>query len=206
MWAIRNLDEDSLTDFIDDEFFELLNKVANDLNVVGSIHVERYYGKTTDAQTNYDIQGEISKVLWFKYESDDWEDQYWTFILDKIVLKEAPDGQIQMDIEYVRKVENVALTADEIDLPEIYMHDFIDLVKRRMLVEFGKSSEMEYEAVLKLKARSAPAKRHHRDTGGTWRHWFIPSKGDDQYDITENWISQDYLLQDVSGDYYITLD
>ena len=88
-----------------------------------------------------------------------------------------------------------------LDLPEPYMGDYIDLLKMRMKVELLDVEEAAYQAYLEMKGRLSSSKTHHRDTGGVWRHWLLPDKGDNQYDITENWVSQDSVTMDVNGDY-----
>ena len=107
-----------------------------------------------------------------------------------------------MDIEYVRDIEEVADDTDEIDLPEAHQGDFMDLLKMRLKVDLADLEEAAYQAYLQMKARLAPRKTHQRDTGGTWRHWVVPALGDDLYDITENWVSQDSVTADFAGHYY----
>ena len=201
MWAIRNIPEEQLTDFLDEELIDMMNMVARDFNAKAAIHTERYYAETEDATTNYEVQSTILKILWFKYEADDCDNQYWTFVDDVIVLKETPGSGIQMDIEYVRDIEEVEEDYDEINLPEAHMGDFIDLLKMRMKVELKDVEEVAYTAYLEMKSKLSSSKVHNRDTGGVWRYWFLPEKGDAQYDITENWVSQDSVTIDVDGDY-----
>ena len=202
MWAIRNIPEERLTDFLDAELIDTINQVAREYNAAAAIHMERYRAETTAAETNYELQGVIAKVLWFYYEDAAWVDQHWTFVLDTIVLEDTPGVGVQMDIEYVRDIEEVTDDTDEIDLPEVHQGDFMDLLKMRLKVELADLEEVAYQAYLQTKIRLSPQKTHYRDTGGTWRHWFIPAKGDDQYDITENWVSQDSVTTDVDGNYY----
>jgi len=202
MWALRNFEPGILQLFTNDEFIDLLNQVQRDMNTAGQIHWERYNRDTTSGTTNYEMSRVILEIAWFYYKSDDWTSQHWTFINDTIVLEDTPSGEVEMDIESLGDTEDVLDDTDEIDLPETMQHDFLELVRAKFAVEFGKSDESLYQMKLDRFAKSVPHKRHHRDTGGVWRHWGVPSLGDEQYDITENWIENENLVTDVDGNYY----
>lgn len=201
-WALRNFDPEVLRLFTDDEFIDLINQVQRDMNTAGQVHWERYHRDTTSGTTNYEMPRVILEVAWFKYKSDDWQDQHWSHINDTIVLEDTPDGEIEMDIELLGDTEDVIDDTDQIDLPETMQHDFLDLLRTKFAVEFGKSEEAIYQMKLLQFSKTVEHKRHHRDTGGVWRHWGVPNLGDEQYDITENWISNTNLVADVDGDYY----
>ena len=202
-WAVRNIDPNGLSDFTDTEFLDMVNRVQDDLNVAGAINLERRMQTMSAGDFNFQVQGVIIKVLWIFFKSAAWNDQYWGFVQDTLVFKETPTDDVVIDCEYVRKCEDLALAADELDLPEAYMHDFIDLLKKRMQVEFGQLEEALYLQYLEGFGRLAGRKQHTQKTGGTWRHWFIPEKGDDLYDITDNYVSKDSIYTGVDGKYYI---
>jgi len=206
-WMLRTFQPDALHNFKDSEFLAILNQVARDMNSRVSLWIERYYKTTTDGETNYELQGKILQVLYFGYENYLWEDQYYSFVEDVIVLKESPAGDIQMDIRYLRDAENVALLTDEIDLPDHVISDFIDLVKIRLKVDFGVENEILYHEFLNAWAIKSAGKLHIKPLKtGTFRYWALPELGDDQYDITDNYVSQDSVVMDVEGDYHFIPD
>jgi len=204
-WAVRNLPPEHLGNFTDEEFVDLVNKVANDLNIYGAINIERCYETLSAGNFNHDVGGVIMKVFWIFYEDGDYKNQYWGFVDDTLVFKETPGGDVQLDLEYLRKCEDVEDLTDEIDLPEQYMPEFLNLVKDQMKVEFGLVDDSAYMASLTAYGQTAARKKHDFSTKSRWRHWLIPAKGDDLYDITENYVSQDTIyLSAVDGLYYFT--
>jgi len=202
-WSLRNFSSDQIHDFDDDEFVEMVNKVQRDLNSYGAINLERRRQTMDAGDFNKQLTGDIVKVIWIKYEDYDYADQYWGFVGDTLVFKETPTNDVVIDCEFLRQCEDVADDTDEVDLPEAYMNDLLDLIKKRMQVEFGQLEEALYYQYLKGLGRDAPIKRHHNRTGGVWRHWFLDEKGDDQYDITDNYVSQDSIYVGDDGLYYI---
>lgn len=202
MWAIRNLDPSILSKISDDEFIDILNTVARDFNIAGTIHLERYHKDTTAGTTNYEMAGVILEVFWFYYKDDDYATQHWSHISDTIVLEDTPSGETEMDIEYLRDIEDVLDDTDQIDLPEPLQMDYLELVRTKFKVEFAGAEDALYQLKLDEKAKNMGRKRHSRDTGGVWRHWATPDKDDTQYDITENWISNENLVSDADGDYF----
>jgi len=203
IWALRKFDEDKLRDFDDTEVLSLFNQVAEDFNLEAAIRRERYYQKTTAGETNYEMQGIIKKVLLFKYHDTDFETQYYSFALDVIVLKNSPGGQVQLDIHYLRAVEKLVDPTDQVDLPDHLLLDYMDLVRKKLQVEYGDEDEAVYTAYLKTKSRLARRGRHIQPIHpGVMRVWGTWDSGDDIYDITDQWVSNDSVAIDLSGSYY----
>ena len=134
-FLLAKLDKGVLDLLVDADFLRKYNQVSSDLNSRGFIRTERYYKKTgtTNAEdtelTNYKLAGDILKVMSFKFEDTTCDDQYYTFINDRIVLKVAPGDGIQMDIYWLRDVEDIEELTDEIDLPDEIVDDFEELIK-----------------------------------------------------------------------------
>lgn len=203
LFALRKFDEDKLGDLDDTEILNIFNQVADDFNVEGAIRRERYYNDTTAGETNYEMQGVIRRVYLFKYEDTDFETQYYSFVNDTIVLKNSPGGQFKLDIHYLRAVEAIANPTDQVDLPETVLLDYVDLVKKRLEVEYGDEEEAVYTAYLKQKGRQARRGRHLQPISpGIMRVWGTYETDDTIYDITDNWVSEDSVTADITGHYY----
>lgn len=203
IWALRKFDEDKLGDFDDTELLNIFNQVAEDFNLEAAIRRERYYNKTVAGETNYEMAGVIKRVLLFKYHDTEFETQQWSFAVDTIVLKNSPGGTVQLDIHYLRAIEALADPADEVDLPESVLIDYMDLVRKRIEVEYGDQEEAVYTAYLKTKASMARRGRHIQPIHpGVMRVWATWAGGDDIYDITDQWVSNDSVTMDIDGHYY----
>jgi len=203
IWALRKFDEDKLGDFDDTEALDIFNQVAEDFNLEAAIRRERYYEDTVEGETNYEMMGVIKKVLLFKYHDTAFETQYWSFVVDTIVLKNSPGGTVKLDIHYLRAVEALTDPTDEVDLPDSVLLDYLDLVKKRLEVEYGDVDDAVYTTYLKTKARSARKGRHIQPIHpGVMRVWGTWASGDDIYDITDQWVSQDSVTADVDGHYF----
>jgi hypothetical protein len=203
IWALRKFEEDKLGDFDDTEHLDIFNQVAEDFNLKAAIRRERYYNDTVAGETNYEMAGVIKKVLLFKYHDTGFETQEWSFAVDTIVLKNAPGGTVQLDIHYLRAVEKLVDPTDEVDLPDSVLLDYLDLVKKRLEVEYGDEEDAVYTAYLKTKARLARKGRHIQPIHpGVMRVWGTWASGDDLYDITDQWVSNDSVTMDITGHYY----
>ena len=203
MWAQAHVPPERHRDFNNSEFVSILNTVAEDFNSEGSIRMERYYRKTTEDETNYELQGDIIRVYKLNYEADGYKDQVWTFIDDTIVFETAPDGDVQLDIEYLREVELVVDDTDEIDLPNNMLHDYFELVKKKMLVDYAGQDETYYQQALSIAVSKSNKKNYSQPTGGIRRAWFTDAKGDFLYDITEQYVGQENIaIAALTGKYY----
>jgi hypothetical protein len=194
-FLLRKMDAQAINRVTDDEFVEIMNRVARDLNHEAEIRIERYNKDTTSGKKNYEMQGVIHHVYYFYYKHADWKDQRWTYKNDVIVLKDDPaSDDVEIDIHYLRETENVTISdTDEIDLPDYAIDAFQDLVKTRMLVEFLDSNEEIYMQKLALKARMLRSRQsnNNMDSIPVVIHWASYSEGSNQYDITDQWVSQD---------------
>ena len=203
-WALRKLDRENFDKIMDDELIDAINGVAQDLNEQAEIHSERYNNTTVKGETNYEMQGVILKVYYFRYEDADWKDQRWTFVEDVIVLKNEPGSDdINMDIHYLRQIEYVTnVKTDEVDLPSEVLLDFLDLLKVKLLVDWGDLPPEEYQQRLLYYAQKARQKLPTRAANnyGVFSHWL--GRDDTKYDITDQWVSQDSVTVDASGNYY----
>jgi len=212
-FLIVNVDESILTMLTDTFFLNLYNDTANDFNDMGLLNIERYNKETgsvaaesTDTTyRNYLLQGKISKILYFKYESDAWASQQYVYTEDRVALKTAPGDGVEMDIIYLRKCEDIEDATDEIDLPENVLPEYVELLKARILADYGKSSNSDYESSLRFWSEKAnqKTKKHAVNNLGTFRHWFYQND-DAKYDITDFWIQEDSFVASDDGDLIYT--
>lgn len=212
-FLLARIEGDILSELSDSDFLDIFNDVANDFNDVAKINLERYNKETgsvaaesTDTTyRNYKLQGEISKILYFKYEDDGWASQQYTYTQDRIALKNQPDDGVEMDIRYLRKCEDLEDPTDEVDLPDSVLPEYLELLKARLLADYGKASNMDYESALNYWADKASGKvqRHAVNDLGVLRDWFYQND-DMKYDITDHWISEDHFIANASGDLIYT--
>lgn len=211
-FLLVNVDKEVITLLNDTDLLGVFNDTANDFNDMGILNVERYNKDTgsvaaesTDTTyRNYLLQGEISKILYFKYEADGWATQQYTYTEDRIALKTAPGSGVEMDIRYLRKCEDIADPTDTVDLPDNVMPEYLELLKKRILADYT-NQVVDYEASLRFWADKASGKVQKHAIGdlGTFRHWFYQND-DSQYDITDFWISQDHFVASADGDLIYT--
>lgn len=193
---------------VTEDYIDLYNDVANDLNNVAVLNVERYYktASTTTAEdasiTNFLLAGIIEKVLWFRYEQSGWEDQRYSFANDRIILKSTGNGAV-LDIHYLRKPEQVSIGTDEIDLPGQIEQDYYDLLKVRFLSEYGENANVSYSEALEYYAEKArrKVKVPKLENMGVQRFWMHQSGDDTIYDITEQYIDLENFVTGVDGNY-----
>ena len=203
VWALRKFPEDVIGGMDDTEMLNLFNQVAEDFNVEAGIRRERYYMETTAGETNYELQGVIREIYLFKYHDTDFETQYYSYVNDTIVLKNSPGGDVLLDIHYLRATEVMANPADEVDLPDVLLLDYMDLIKKRMEVEYGDVEDAVYMTYLREKGKVAGRGRHVKSINdGVMRHWGTYATDDSVYDITSQWVGQDSLAIDVDGHYF----
>ena len=207
-YLMTKLDKGVLDLLVDTDFLRKFNQVASDLNSRAFIRTERFYKKTstTNAEdsdlTNYLLAGVILKVMSFKYEDGDAASQYYTFVQDRIVLKVGPTSGIQMDIYYLRDVEEIADNTDEIDLPDEIVDDFEELVKIKLQVDYGNLSNVDYTQYLDFYANKAQRRAHiPKLQGGVRGSWLGMSDDKNRYEIVDQYISLDNFITDVNGDY-----
>ncbi len=212
-FLLAHVDGAVLAMFNDSDFVDIFNDTANDFNDMAMINLERYNketGSTTAESTdttyrNYLMQGAISKILYFKYDSESWNTQRYTYTDDRIALKVAPDSGVEMDIRYLRKCEDMTDATDDVDLPDNVLPEYIQLLKARILADYSQNSNIDYEGALLFWSEKAGRKiqRHVVDDLGTFRHWFYQND-DGLYDITDSWISLDNFVANASGDLIYT--
>ena len=201
-WAYRKLDQQNFDKIKDDELIDAINLVAQDLNERAEIRKERYNKNAVLGETNYEMQGDILKVYYFYYKDDDWKKQRWTWVGDVIVLKNPPSSNdVEMDIRYLRQVEPVTNTdTDEIDLPAEVLLDFLDLLKTKLLVDFGDAENEIYQARLEFVVRKILMKLPERGlVDKTTFSYYLGINDGSKYDITDFWVSQDSVTVDTSG-------
>lgn len=210
-FLMTHWEPDVLDLMVDDDFLNIFNDVANDLNDEGQINLERFYAKTgsTHAEdsnyTNYLMAGDISKVLSFWYEAADWDDQYYSYTADRIILKETASSGIQMDIRYLRKCEDLVDPTDEVDLPDEVIPEYMELLKKRLLTDYGTQKVESYESALMFYSSKAYGKMNVRIIEKRLSKTWMGQVGGDNYDITNNYISLDNFVSGVDDNYsYIT--
>ena len=209
-YILFHWNEETLGLLDDTDFLNVFNDVADDLNTQAQINLERWYAKTgsTHAEdsdyTNYVMAGDVEKVFFFGYDSDDWEDQYYSYVDDRIVLKVSPAADIQMDVRYLRKCEPLTDPTDEVDLPEEVLSDYVELLKVRLLIDFSeKVPNMTYQEALMLYGEKAKGrmKRHVINSVPVQRYWFRQSDDSTKKLNDQHYISMDNFVSDVSGNY-----
>lgn len=211
-FMLARVDGSVIASLNDTDFLSIYNDTANDLNDIAILNVERYNketgsvsGESTDTTyRNYKLQGEISKILYFKYLDDDWEDQQYTYDEDRIALKDEPGDGVEMDIRYLRKCEDIADATDEVDLPDSVLPEYLTLLKEKILSDYTKE-DVVYEASLRFWAEKASRKvqKHAVADIGVLGYWFRQND-DSLYDITNKWISEDHFAANASGDLIYT--
>lgn len=204
-WALRNLPEKDWQWIDDDELVDKCNIVARRLNSKAELRQERYNNNTTSGETNYEMAGDILEVYLFLYkDASTYKDQRYTWVGDVIVLKEEPDGEIEMDIRYLRDIEEITNSnLDEVDLPPEGLDGFLQLLKKKWLLDIGVIHEDEFERELMRVAAEVQERMPRlgiRDTR-IFRHTRGLMTDDTLYDITDHRLSQDSVTVDVDGDY-----
>jgi len=207
-FLLANLKPEVIDVLMPEDFVEIYNEVANDLNETAQLRIEHYYKltSTTSAEdtsmTNFLLQGIIKKVLSFKFETSGWKDIRYTYINDRIVFKAANAAGIQMDIWYLRQCEEVSGNSDEIDLDNSVLPEYLELLKVKIMQDYGGMTDIDYENKLQhysLKARQK-VKIHSLSDQGIRRSWLEQSGDDTVYEIVNQWISQDNFATNLDGD------
>ena len=209
-FLLRRIEPNKLKWFTDADFVDIQNLVAKDFNSQAQILIERYYKKTTDQITNYSLAGEVLKILQLKYYTETWLDELYV-IADEpgsspllrqiLVWKEAPGGEVQMDIHYLREVREVEDDGDEIDLPVVVLDSFIELLKVKLLVEISDIDPKTYQAELLLRSRLVRGKLQPYPTSeGIRRNNFYADSTDDNFYIVPltNQQDQSHVSWDVA--------
>lgn len=220
-WLRINLPTEVLQNLRDADFLDLFNDVARDLNELAQIHIERFY-KTTNATNatptdseirNYKTQRRILRVYDFRFEDANYQTAIWTYIKEdadgdgRIVLKTQPGEGTQLDAWYLGDIEPIADDSDEIDLPESVLMEFFELVKKKVLVDYGKSENLDYEQAVQYYSEKAYSKKESKlmiSDGGVKPYWF-GGVGDRafKYNVMKNYVSPaDNVYTDGSGDYH----
>jgi len=208
-YLLAHWSEEVLDFMTDDDFLNIFNDVANDLNEEAQINLERFYKETgsvnaeDDEYTNYLMAGDILKVIAFKYEGSDWETQYYSYIDDRIILKVSPSEGTQMDIKYIRKCEDLVDSTDEVDLPDTVIPEYVELLKKRLLVDYGPATTDSYESALIYYGQKALSKiqMHVVNTTRIRRFW-MRQMDDSLYHIEDHYISLDNFVSDSNGNYH----
>ena len=214
-FILRSINKDVVDLLTDDEFLDMYNDVAKDLNEMAEIRVENYYKECStdtaedDDLTNYLTQRPILKVYSFKYMDDGWADQIWSWALDSdgngvIVLKTSPTTGTLLDIWYLGDLENVSDDSDEIDLPDNLLPEFLELLKKRILADYT-DVNVEYEKWLEYYAQKARMKTENRilSRNKLRRSWLGMTGDDHKYEIDKQWVSSgDNMYTDDDGIFY----
>ena len=208
-FLLTKLDKGVLDLLVDADFLRKYNQVSSDLNSRAFINTERYYKKTgtTNAEdsdlTNYLLAGDILKIMSFKFLDTSCNNQYYSFINDRIILKVAPGDAIQMDIYWLRDVEVIVELTDEIDLPPEIVDDFEELVKVKLQVDYGDMNNADYSSALDFYANKARRRAFiPKLQGGVRGYWLGMSEDDNRYEIVDHYISLDNFTASAEGIYY----
>ena len=205
-----------LDNLLDANFVQLYNDVARDLNQGAEIRMERFYQKTVAANaedtnlTNYKMQRKVLKVFGFKYETDGYADQKWTYVYEdadgdgRIVLKTTVTSSIQMTILYLGDVEKVTDDTDEIDLPDGALPEFIELCKKKILSDYSQEEIVNYEEMVKFYSDKVGMKQDRILTRSGIKPYWLGLTGDEalKYQILENYqTAGDNVTAGVDGNY-----
>lgn len=190
------------------EFVDVFNDVAKDLNGEAQLNQERFKNtiNSTTAEdalcTNFLLAGNILRIYSFKYESSDCDTQRYSYINDRIVLKESA-SDIEVDIAYLRDCEDIDVVADEIDLPNGVLQDYVELLKIKFRMDFGKLAEMTYDQALKFYGEKARqhVQPHALEGEGVRRSWLGLDTDDNIYEIRSQWVGLENFTADISGIY-----
>ncbi len=203
-FILAQVDPKVIDNLTNQDFEDLFNDVGKDLNEIGELRIENFYKKTnsTNAEdsglTNYKTQRRILKVFSLKYEDDGYADIIWTYIYEdadgdgRIVFKDDITSAIQLDIWYLGDIEKVDDGTDEIDLPDNVLPEFMELCRKKILVDYSQNTELNYEQALDHYARKARMKQDKRimDKQGIRPYW-LGLTGDKAllYQIDKQWVS-----------------
>jgi hypothetical protein len=215
--------EPEIIEFItDSDIADVCNFVADQMNEAAHINVERYYRKTVIDQNDYEMNGDIIKIIYLKYESGDFTTQKYTVVpvayaegddnegefYSVIVFKITPtSANIQLDILYLRRCHKILPTADtdQLDLPDKVIPDFLELLKTKIRVDYGNADPLIWDRDLQIKCNSIIGKLDNPDIkkGRVRNYWGVmDTKDDNFYDIVDKRLSEDHVYTDVNGNFY----
>jgi hypothetical protein len=210
-YILRFVDKEATEWIFDDEFLDLVNICAHQLNEAAHINVNRYYRETLADTNHYEMNGDIVQVLKFKYEGSDWVTQKYAVatvaglpFLSVIVLRTTPTAGIQLDIQYLRRCGELTEDTDEVDLPDVALPEYIELVKSKILVDFARQDRLAYERDLEILKSKVMAKLDNPSLyGGKVKRHFggLSSTADDYYDILHSRLSTDHVIVGDDGSY-----
>lgn len=200
------LPKEVIDSLVEEDYLEIFNQVAEDLNSRGYLNVERFYktASTDTAEdsdvTNFLLQGEIEKILDFKYHDDDWEEVRYTYSSDRLALKETADG-VLLDIHYLRRPEEITIATDEIDLPHQVLPEYLELLKIRFRKDYGDMGDADYEERLIYYAEKARRKiQRPVPMAEVRRSWFQQTGDDHVYVVEPNqYIGLENFVTGVDG-------
>jgi hypothetical protein len=105
----------------------------------------------------------------------------------------------------LRDTEDVSADADEIDLPVFAQFDFLELVKTKILIDFGDLSTDQYDAAIELRIPLIRRKQGNTplDAIRSFARWTGGNSDDGRYDITDQIVTQDSVVALGDGTYEI---
>lgn len=207
-FLLQTISSEILGLLTEDDFLDIFNSVAADLNDSAQIHIERYFKKTgadnseDSNYTNYLLDGEIRKIISFKLEDINWENISYAFISDRIIL-DKKSTNAQMTILYLRDVEDVSADTDVIDLPESLFEDYLSLLRLRIVQEYGQTPSQTYEEALAYYTEKAQEKlsRTKVNHSKVRREWMQQTGDDFIYMITDKEIGIENFILGQDGNY-----
>jgi len=207
-FLLANIDGKILDLITNTDLIRIANQTANDLNSRAVVNLERFYKKTKsgiaedDDLTNYLVQGDILNVYSFRYQDSGYEDQYYSYTGDRLILKNAPTSEVVIDVLYLRRCEEVANLSDEVDLPEVVIDDYEQLLRLRMIADYS-AEQANYETALTYYAMKARQKIARPLATGEVRGTWLGQSGDGYfYQIEKNYIGMENFTAGVDGNYY----
>jgi hypothetical protein len=196
-----------------------MSDVQRDMNAFGEYLIERVFKKTgstnatatdTTNYVNYDVTGKIIDVIRFKYDDSTYQDQYYSFTSNRIVLKKpvTAASDFQMDILYLRDTTDVDSTDDYIDMPNQLIPIFEMLCRHKIITDLDPKADLDnYNIALNrmqneiLKHAPDNSRLYRETTAGVSGYYMGLTGGNDIYDITHKFIGIDNFTADGNGDY-----
>jgi hypothetical protein len=187
-YLLVHLDKNVLDLLTNTEFTSIFNDVAKDLNEEAQLNQERWdkTGGSTHAEdaeyTNYLLQGVILRVYSFKFKDEDY-------------------AEIEMDIHYLRQCEDIDILADEIDLPNAVLTDYVELLKVWFRAQYGDAGMGAYEQALVYYGQKAQQQVQNQvlRNEGIRRNWFLLDTDDDNlYEIAGQWVGMENFVRGIA--------
>jgi hypothetical protein len=119
------------------------------------------------------------------------------------VFRTYPVADTQLDIMYLGDTLDVTDDTDNIDLPQNILPEYLELLRAKILSEYGESPVTDYETLLQYMADKVSMKVQRRplQEAGMRKYWFNMEDDGTVYEISHNEVGEENVTVDVSGNY-----